>query len=159
MKINIHTHYIVLKKEKKENPRSIGRVRCTQTFSHRHHTNGKTGYCKSRIFRMHFIFVYFVRSGFRTKIKCIPKIQSKSQNQQPSAAVRKFHAYERSGVPRIRKFSAYEIFWIYSIRDKCVALPFHDRGQPSNSQWCKYMAASHGPYIVIIKKTSFFLHL
>ena len=25
-------------------------------------------YCKSRIFRMHFIFVYFVRSGFRTKI-------------------------------------------------------------------------------------------
>ena len=25
-------------------------------------------YCKSRIFRMHFIFVYFVRGGFRTKI-------------------------------------------------------------------------------------------
>ena len=27
----------------------------------------KQGYCKSRIFRMHFIFVYFVRGGFRTK--------------------------------------------------------------------------------------------
>ena len=54
-------------------------------------------YCKSRIFRMHFIFVYFVRSGFRTKIKCILKIQSKSANPQRSAAVRKFHAYERRG--------------------------------------------------------------
>ena len=30
-------------------------------------------------------------------------------------AVRKIHTYERSEVPRrIRKFSAYEIFWIYS---------------------------------------------
>ena len=74
-----------------------------------------TVYCKSRIFRMHFIFVYFVRGGFRTKIKCILKFQSKSENPQRSVAVRKFHAYERSGVPRIRKFSAYEIFWIYSI--------------------------------------------
>ena len=35
-------------------------------------------YCKSRIFRMHFIFVYFVHGGFRTKIKCTLKIQSKS---------------------------------------------------------------------------------
>ena len=64
---------------------------------------------------MHFIFVYFVHSGFRTKIKCILKIQSTSENPQPSAAERKFHAYEGSGVPRIRKFSTYEIFWIYSI--------------------------------------------
>ena len=71
-------------------------------------------YCKSRIFRMHFIFVYFVRGSFRTKIKCKLKIQSKSENPHPSAAVRKFHAYERSGGPRMRKFSAYEIFWIYS---------------------------------------------
>ena len=63
---------------------------------------------------MHFIFVYFVRGGFRTKIKCILKFQSTSENPQHSATVRKFHAYERSGVPRIRKFSAYEIFWIYS---------------------------------------------
>ena len=95
---------------------------------------GKT-YCKSRIFRMHFIFVYFVRGGFRTKIKCILKIQSKSENLQRSAAVRKFHAYERSGVRRIRKFSAYEIFWIYSIWNalrlekncelmRCLMLPF-----------------------------------
>ena len=72
---------------------------------------------------MHFIFVYFVRSGFRTKIKCILKIQSKSENSQPSAAVQKFHAYERSGVPRIRKFNAYEIFWIYS-NYFCVSFPF-----------------------------------
>ena len=75
----------------------------------------KKKYCKSRIFRMHFIFVYFVRGSFRTKIKCIPKIQSESENPQRSAAVRNFHVYERLGVPRIRKFSVYEIFWIYSI--------------------------------------------
>ena len=71
-------------------------------------------YCKSRIFRMHFIFIYFVRGGFHTKIKCMLNIPSKPENPQRSAAVRKFHAYERSGVPRIRKFSAYEIFWNYS---------------------------------------------
>ena len=28
----------------------------------------ENSYCKSRIFRKHFIFVYFVRVGFRTKI-------------------------------------------------------------------------------------------
>ena len=72
-------------------------------------------FCKSKMFRMHFIFVHFVRGGLRTKIKCILKIQSKSENPQRSVAVRKFHAYERSGVRRIQKFSAYEIFWIYSI--------------------------------------------
>ena len=63
---------------------------------------------------MHFIFVYIIRGGFRTKKKCILKFQSKSENLQRSGAVRKFHAFERSGVPSIRKFSAYEIFWIYS---------------------------------------------
>ena len=36
-------------------------------------------YCKSRIFCRHVIFVYFVRGGFRTKIKCIRKVQSKSE--------------------------------------------------------------------------------
>ena len=52
---------------------------------------------------MHFIFVYqyFVRGGFGTKIKCTLKIQSKSDNPQRLVAVRKFRAYE--------------IFWIYSI--------------------------------------------
>ena len=59
--------------------------------------HSKCYYCKSRIFRMHFIFVYFVRGGFRTKIKCTLKFQSKSENLQRSAAVRKFHANERSG--------------------------------------------------------------
>ena len=80
-----------------------------------HRCERSATYCKSRMFRMHFIFVHFVRGGFRTKIKCILKIESKSENPQRSVVVRKFHAYERSGVPRIRKFSAYEIFWIYSM--------------------------------------------
>ena len=61
-----------------------------------------------------FLFVYFVHGGFRTKIQCIRKAQSKSENAKRLAAVRKFHAYERSEIPRIRKFSAYEIIWIYS---------------------------------------------
>ena len=56
-------------------------------------------YCKSRIFCMHEIFVYFVRGGFRTKIKCMRKVQSKSEGTQRSATVRKFHAYERSESP------------------------------------------------------------
>ena len=48
---------------------------------------------------MHDIFVYFVRGGFRTKLKCMRKVQSKSENPQRSATVRKFHAYERSESP------------------------------------------------------------
>ena len=51
-------------------------------------------YCKSRIFCMRVAFVYFVRGGFRTKIKCMRKVKSKSENPQRSATVRKFHAYE-----------------------------------------------------------------
>ena len=73
-------------------------------------------YCKSRIFRMHFIFEYFVRSGFRTKIECVLNLQSKAKNPQRLAAVWKFHAYERSEVTRIRKLSADEIFWICSMK-------------------------------------------
>ena len=56
-------------------------------------------YCKSRIFCMHVIFVYFVRAAFRTKIKCMPKVQSMPENLQWSATVRKCHAYERSESP------------------------------------------------------------
>ena len=48
---------------------------------------------------MHVIFVYFVHGGFRTKIKCMRKVQSRSENPQRSATVRKFHAYERSESP------------------------------------------------------------
>ena len=48
------------------------------------------------------------------KIKCVLIVQSKSENLQRSAAVRKFRVYERSGGPSIQKFSAYKIFWIYS---------------------------------------------
>ena len=65
-----------------------------------------------------FIFVYFVRGGFRTKIKCVRKLKSKSEhagNLQSPATVRKFHAYGKVGEPRIRKLSVYEIFWIYSM--------------------------------------------
>ena len=60
-------------------------------------------YCKSRIFPIHFIFVYFVPSGFRTKVLCVRKSQNKLENPQRSASVRKFHAYERSEVPSTRK--------------------------------------------------------
>ena len=56
-------------------------------------------YCKSRIFRMHVILVYFVRGGFHTKLKCMRKVQSKSENPQRSVTVRTFHAYERSESP------------------------------------------------------------
>ena len=56
-------------------------------------------YCKSRIFRMHVIFVYFVCCAFRTKIKCMRKVQSMPENLQRSATVRKFHACERSESP------------------------------------------------------------
>ena len=75
---------------------------------------GRGQYCKSRIFRMHVIFVYFVRGGFRTKIKSMQKVQSKAENLQRSVTVRKFHLYERSESPGYQKMSAYEIFWIYS---------------------------------------------
>ena len=59
-------------------------------------------YCKSRIFRMYFIFavfifVYFVRGGFRPKIKCVLNLQSKAENPQRLAAVRKFYASEKVG--------------------------------------------------------------
>ena len=33
-------------------------------------------YCKSRIFRMCFVFVYFVRGSFRTEIQCVLKFYS-----------------------------------------------------------------------------------
>ena len=48
---------------------------------------------------MHFIFVYFVhiRGKVCPNIKCI--LKHKSQNLQQSAAVRKFQAYKRPGVP------------------------------------------------------------
>ena len=41
------------------------------------------------------LFSYFVRGGLRTKIKCMRKVQSKSENPQRWATVRKCHAYER----------------------------------------------------------------
>ena len=39
---------------------------------------------------MHVIFVYFICGGFCTKIKCMRKVQSKLENMQRSATVRKF---------------------------------------------------------------------
>ena len=72
-------------------------------------------YCKSRMFRMIFIFVYFVRGRFRTKIISMRKAQSKSENQQQSETVRKCCAYERSEISNLWKFSTYKIFRIYRI--------------------------------------------
>ena len=73
-------------------------------------------YCKSRIFRRHVIFVYFVRGGFGTKIKCIRKVQSKSGNPQRSATVRKFHASERSESPGYENWvrTKYSGFTVYT---------------------------------------------
>ena len=39
-------------------------------------------HCNSRICRIHFICVYFVRSGFRTKVKCVLKVQIESAVEQ-----------------------------------------------------------------------------
>ena len=38
-------------------------------------------YCESTIFRMYFIFAYFVRGGFRTKIKCILKFKARQKSR------------------------------------------------------------------------------
>ena len=59
-------------------------------------------YCKSRIFRTHFIFVYFVRGGFRTKIKCILKIQCKSENLAVSGCM-KISCVRKIGGPKDTK--------------------------------------------------------
>ena len=71
--------------------------------------------CKSRIFHMHVIFVYFVCGGFRTKIKCMRKGQIKSENRQRSATARKFYAYERSESPGYENWvrTKYSGFTIY----------------------------------------------
>ena len=42
--------------------------------THHRFTRNYYIYCKSRIFRMHVIFVYFVRGAFCTKIKCVRKV-------------------------------------------------------------------------------------
>ena len=92
----------------------------TDTSAHVHViVREQSWYCKSRIFHAHFIFVYFVHGGFRTKMKCVLILQNKAENLQRLAAVRKLHAFERSEVTRIRTLSAYEIFWIYSTSQLC----------------------------------------
>ena len=64
---------------------------------------------------MHFIFVYFVRGGFRTKIKCIQKVQSKSEGQHSEQYENFMGTGPRKvGGPKRAKISAHEIFWIYS---------------------------------------------
>ena len=73
---------------------------------------------------MHVIFVYFVRGGFRTKIKCIRNWSKGSKQVRESTAVSmvsdctKISCVRNVGEPRIRKLSAYEIFWIYSTQRK-----------------------------------------
>ena len=77
-------------------------------------------YCRSRIFRMNVIFVYFVRSGFRTNIKIFYDASERSTKQVRVSAVvsdcTKISCVRKVGEPRIRKLSAYEIFWIHSAR-------------------------------------------
>ena len=51
-------------------------------------------YCKSRILRMHFIFVHFVRGGFRTTTKCVLNVQSKSVRPWLQRMYAKFRTYE-----------------------------------------------------------------
>ena len=77
-------------------------------------------YCKSRIFRMHVIFVYFVRGGFRTKIKACKRYKQVRESAAVSDCT-KISCVRKVGEPRIRKMSAYEIFWIYSI--SCNSFP------------------------------------
>ena len=73
--------------------------------------------CKSIIFRMHVIFVYFVRGGFRMKIKYMRKVDTKQIRE--SAAVS--DCTKISCIPKLGSRAqdtkiecAYEIFWIYS---------------------------------------------
>ena len=87
-------------------------------------------YCKSRIFRMHVIFVYFVRDGFRTKIKCMRKAQSKSRESVAVSDCTKISCVRKVGEPRIWKFSAYEIFWIYSTNSNLSGI-IRGHGHPS----------------------------
>ena len=71
-------------------------------------------YCKFRTLGISaFYFRIFCTQRLPYQIK---KGQSKSENPQQSAGVRKFHAYEKSEVHSIRKFSVHEKFWIYSTR-------------------------------------------
>ena len=58
---------------------------------------------------MHVIFVYFVRGGFRTKLKCMRN----TKQVRESAAIS-----DCTKIPCVRnqahtKIDAYEIFWIY----------------------------------------------
>ena len=67
----------------------------------------------------------------------------KLHSHSRSAAVRKCHAYERSEVSGIRKFSAYEIFWIYSMlkTQRCIStLQFIE--QPSLVNYSKTIVES-----------------
>ena len=72
-------------------------------------------FCKSRIFRMHVIFVYFVRGSFRTKVKCTRKVHSQEEHLHRSATVQKFHAYERLESPGYENWvrTKYSGFTVY----------------------------------------------
>ena len=90
-------------------------------------------HCKSRIFRMHDIFVYFVHGGFRTKINCMRKVHSKSENPQRSVTVRNFHACEQSESPGYEnwvrtKYSGFTVLLYFENQQ--------DLEQPSSSSIC-----------------------
>ena len=75
--------------------------------------------CKFRVFHICIFFVCTVHGGFHLKIKCVLKVQSKSENPQRSAAVRKFHAYESSEVPHIRNFSVCVKYSGFTVNRSC----------------------------------------
>ena len=75
----------------------------------------KSNYCKSRIFRMHVIFVYFRM----WRLPYENKMHAKGTKQVRESAVvsdcTKISCVRKLREARMRKLSAYEIFWIYSI--------------------------------------------
>ena len=101
-------------------------------------------YCKSRIFRMHVIFVYFVRSGFRTKIKFMRKVHSKSEHLHRSATVRKFRAYERLESPGYEnwvctKYSGFTVIWGFRL-SRAGKLQWQDWHNAVHRKWTLLMA-------------------
>ena len=66
------------------------------------------------------MFVHFVRGGFRTKIKCMRKGTKQVRGSAVVSDGTKISCVRKVGEPGIRKLSAYEILWIYSIFLCCI---------------------------------------
>ena len=76
---------------------------------------GDVIYCNSEYFVcMFFSYVSHAAASVRKLKKKHTKNTEQVRESAVSGCTKKFHAYERSEVPSIRKFSVCEIFWIYS---------------------------------------------